>query len=226
MKNRLFGKTDFIWPWIPCNARARIFAGCTHLKKGLEPDVISEEQKAIEKLKQGHIKGLEALVQLHQLRAIRTAYAITNSREIAEDVVADAFLIVFDRIGQFDPSRPFTPWFYRIVVNRATKAVRDVRRRGTKNGVVHEILEQQPDTEPGPEEKALLAEMRKILDVIVQTLPPEQRATLLLRYYLQMTESEIAQTLECPLGTVKWRLYTARMKLRQVLVKSPDFFLF
>jgi RNA polymerase sigma factor (sigma-70 family) len=60
----------------------------------------------------------------------------------------------------------------------------------------------------------------------VQTLPPKQRATLVLRYYLQMEESEIAQALGCPLGTVKWRLYTARMKLRRVLVKSPDFLLF
>lgn len=188
--------------------------------------MISEEQKAIEQLKQGHIKGLESLVQLHQLRAIRTAYAITNSREMAEDVVADAFLIVYDHIGQFDSSRPFIPWFYRIVVNRAIKAVKEVKRRGMKGGVVQEILEQRPDTEPGPEEEAVLMETRKILNIIVQTLPPKQRATLVLRYYLQMTEAEIAQTLECPLGTVKWRLYTARRKLRQALIKSPNFFLF
>lgn len=188
--------------------------------------MISEEQKAIELLKQGHIKGLEILVQLHQLRALRAAYAITNNREMAEDIVADAFLVVYDRIAQFDSSRPFMPWFYRIVVNRAIKAVKNAGRRETKDGVVQEILEQQPNTEPGPEEKVLLAERRKILDMAVQTLPPKQRAALVLRYHLQMEESEIAQTLGCPIGTVKWRLYTARMKIRRVLVKSPDSSLF
>lgn len=194
--------------------------------KGLEFNMINEEQNAIEQLKQGHIEGLETLVRLHQLRAIRAAYAITNNREMAEDIVADAFLVVYDRIAQFDSSRPFMPWFYRIVVNRAIKAVRNVGRRETKDGVVQEILEQQPDAEPGPEERVLLAERRKILDMAVHTLPPKQRAALVLRYHLQMEESEIAQILGCPIGTVKWRLYTARMKIRRVLVKSPDSSLF
>lgn len=185
----------------------------------------NEEQKAIEQLKQGHIEGLETLVQYHQLRAIRAAYAITNNREMAEDIVTDAFLVVYERIGQFDSSRPFRPWFYRIVVNRALKAVRKAGRHETKGWIVQEILEQQPDTGPGPEERALLTERRKILDLAVQTLPPKQRAALVLRYYLEMGESEIAQALGCPLGTVKWRLYTARLKLRRVLVQSPDSFL-
>lgn len=174
--------------------------------KGRESNVISEEQKAIEQLMQGDIEGLETLVQLHQLRALRTAYVITKSREMAEDVVADAFLNVYDHIGQFDPNRPFMPWFYRIVVNGATKAIRKASRKGTGGGVVQEVLEQQPDTEPGPEEKVLFREMRKMLDLAILTLPPKQRATLVLRYYLQMRESEIAQTLGCPLGTIKWRL--------------------
>ena len=194
--------------------------------KGLELNMTNEEQKAIEQLKQGHIEGLETLVRLHQLRAIRATYAITNNREMAEDIVADAFLVVYDRIGQFDSSRPFMPWFYRIVVNGAIKANKKASRKGTGGGVVQEVLEQQPDTELGPEETVLLGEMRKILDIAVQRLPPKQRATLVLRYYLQMGESEIAQALGCPLGTVKWRLYTARIKLRRVLVKSPDSFLF
>lgn len=185
-----------------------------------------EEQKAIEQLKQGDIKGLETLVQLHQLRALRTAYVITKSREMAEDVVADAFLAVYDHIGQFDPNRPFMPWFYRIVVNGAIKDIRKASRRGTGGGVIEAVLEQQPDTEPGPEERVLLGEMRKILELAVQTLPPKQRTALVLRCYLQMEESEIAQILGCPLGTVKWCLHTARKKLRRVLVKLPDFFRF
>lgn len=185
-----------------------------------------EEQRAIDQLKQGDIKGLETLVQLHQLRALRTAYVITKSREMAEDVVADAFLTVYDHIGQFDSNRPFRPWFYRIVVNGATKALRKASRRGAEIGVVQEVLERQPDTEPGPDEKVLLKERQGILNIAIQSLPPKQRATLVLRYYLQMEESEIAQAFGCPLGTVKWRLYSARMKLRRVLVKLPDSFLF
>lgn len=187
---------------------------------------MSEEQKAIEQLKQGDIKGLETLVQLHQLHAIRSAYVITKNREMAEDVVADSFLIVYDHIGQFDPNRPFIPWFYRIVINSAIKAARKTNRIGTMGEAIRHILERQPDTRPGPEERVLYREMQNILDIAIQTLPPKQRATLVLRYYLQMEESEIAKVLGCPPGTVKWRLHTARKKIRRVLIKSRDLFPF
>lgn len=178
---------------------------------------MSEEQKAIDQLKHGDIQGLATLVELHQLTALRTAYAITKSREMAEDMVADAFLAVYDHIEQFKPDRFFKPWFYRIVVNGATKAVRSANRRGPAGGISQEILEQQPDIKPGPEESVLLTELFDTISSAIGTLPVKQRTILILRYYLEMGEPDIAQALGCPLGTVKWRLHSARRKLRQVL---------
>src|ERR1700738_4213423 len=82
------------------------------------------EERAISALKKGEINGLEVLVHLYQLRAIRAAYGIIGDRQAAEDVVADAFLAGYDRIAGFDAGRPFAPWFYRIVINGALKAIR------------------------------------------------------------------------------------------------------
>src|SRR5437763_12870512 len=90
--------------------------------------MVCTEQEAISALQRGDIKGLETLVGLYQLRGVRTAYAITGDRQVAEDVVADAFLSVYDHIEQFDERRPFAPWFYRIVANGALKAVRKSKR--------------------------------------------------------------------------------------------------
>jgi RNA polymerase sigma-70 factor (ECF subfamily) len=178
-----------------------------------------EEQAAVEQLQRGDIRGLETLVRLHQVKAIRTAYAITCERQAAEDVVSDAFLAVYDHIGQYDRRRPFAPWFYRIVVNGALKAVRSARRRAPSDDP--ELLDSRAAEEPGPEEEAIRRELRLLVAGVVEALPPKLRAVLVLRYYLEMGEAEMAQTLACPLGTVKWRLHAARAQLRRNLAPSP-----
>jgi RNA polymerase sigma-70 factor (ECF subfamily) len=87
-----------------------------------------DERETIDRLKDGDIGGLEELVLRHQVRAIRTAYLITGSRELAEDVVQSAFLRAYERIGQFDSDRPFSPWILRSVVNDAVKAAERASR--------------------------------------------------------------------------------------------------
>lgn len=176
----------------------------------------TEESRALALLRQGNVTGLEALVRLHQLRALRTAYAITGVRQAAEDVVADAFLAVYDHIHRLDERRPFTPWFYRIVVNGALKSHRKAARTAFADGDA-EWLDQQADQSPGPEEEAAIREMRYFLLAALRSLPPKQRAAMVLRYYLDMDEATIAETLRCPPGTIKWRLHAARLRLRRSL---------
>ena len=81
-----------------------------------------DERQAIEHLQRGDIRGLEALVRLHQVRAIRTAYLFTRERQLAQDIVQAAFLRAYERIGQLDPHRPFGPWFLTSVLHDAIKA--------------------------------------------------------------------------------------------------------
>ncbi|MFL5733437.1 MAG: RNA polymerase sigma factor [Chloroflexia bacterium] len=178
------------------------------------------EREAIAALRGGDIGGLEALVSVYQLRAMRTAFAITGNRQAAEDVVADAFVAAYERIGQFDERRPFAPWFYRIVVNGALKAVRGAGRRVSEGGDGGEWLASIVDEAPGPEEETLTGEMRRMLLEAIYALPPVQRAALVLRYYLDMDEAAIARTLGCPQGTVKWRLHTGRDRLRRSLASE------
>src|SRR5688572_14373836 len=83
---------------------------------------LSDERQAVDRLRGGDIGGLEVLVQRHQLQATRAAYLVVRDRQLAEDIVCDAFLRCYERIEQFDASRPFAPWFLRMVVNDALKA--------------------------------------------------------------------------------------------------------
>jgi RNA polymerase sigma-70 factor (ECF subfamily) len=178
--------------------------------------VTGEEAAATQALQMGDIAGLEALVRLHQRQALKVALHITANRAMAEDVVADAFVTVFDRIGQFDPRRPFAPWFYRIVVNAALKAVS--RQAMQLPGSEALLAVQSHPT--SPEQDAIRHEERDAVIASIQRLPAKQRAVVTLRYYLDMDETTIGKTMGIPTGTVKWRLHAARRKLRSALGAS------
>jgi RNA polymerase sigma-70 factor (ECF subfamily) len=180
-----------------------------------------KEQEAIARLKQGDIGGLETLVHQYQTQAMRAAYLITRDSALAEDIVQAAFLRVYERIAQFDSSRPFGPWFSRIVVNDAIKAAarreRQVsleREAGTNEITWADLLS---DRQPGPADLAEAAEIRQLVWKALGQLPPKQRAVVVMRYYLGLSESEMVAQLTSPPGTIKWRLHAARARLRALL---------
>lgn len=177
-----------------------------------------QEREAIGSLRNGDSSGLETLVWLHQVRSLRIACSLTGNRQMAEDIVADAFLTAYDRIGQFDPCRPFGPWFDRIVINSTLMTLRKAKSGPRIDDV--DAYAQHIDPAPAPEAAALLHEQQLVLRDTVWALPPKQRAVLVLRYYLGMDERAIAQTLACPLGTVKWRLHAARARMRHNLEQA------
>src|SRR5260370_38864952 len=82
------------------------------------------DTEAMDALRRGDSEGMGALVARYQTRALRLAYQITRDRAMAEDIIADAFLVVFRHAGRQDSSRPFEPWFLRIVANRAISYAR------------------------------------------------------------------------------------------------------
>jgi RNA polymerase sigma-70 factor (ECF subfamily) len=180
-----------------------------------------KEQEAIARLKQGDIGGLEALVRRYQVQAVRTAYLITRDRALAEDIVQAAFLRAYERIGQFDAGRPFGPWFLRSVANdairTATRRERLVPLEASAGEGEVSLADLLADPNPGPADQAEAAETRQTVWNALGKLPPAQRAAIVLRYYLGLSEAEMAEQLDCPPGTVKWRLHAARKRLRRLL---------
>ena len=105
----------------------------------------AEESKALEKLRQGEWSGLEVLVRLHQAKALRVAFLITQDVPLAEDVVADTFLYLVTHLDHFDQNRPFEPYLLRSVANAALKAAQARKGHLSLDGnpeIVEEIFEQ------------------------------------------------------------------------------------
>jgi len=180
------------------------------------------DQEAIALLKQGNIKGLAALVQRYQVKAVHTALLITHNRRTAEDVVQDAFLRVYRKIDQFDESRPFSPWFLRIVINDAKKSLRVQKRYlalddpEDGNGFAEWLM----DPRKSPEKLSELAERSARVWQAIAQLKPHQREAIVLKYFLDRKEREIVERLGRPLTTVKWWLYSARKRLREILTPA------
>jgi RNA polymerase sigma-70 factor, ECF subfamily len=178
------------------------------------------EAEAIARLKRGDIGGLETLVKLHYVHAVRTVYLISRDRELAEDIVQAAFLRVYERVDQFDAQRPFAPWFLRSVVNDARMSARkqehvvplDAASRYNEAGVP-ELAAKEIDLD----DMLIAAETSEVIWEALGKLSAEQRSAIVLRYYLDLSEAEMSDELDCPPGTVKSRLHTARRRLRELL---------
>jgi RNA polymerase sigma-70 factor (ECF subfamily) len=183
-----------------------------------------DEQQAIQQLKQGNISGLEFLVMHHQVKAVRTAYLITGDLGLAEDVVQECFIRVLRSIHGFDGTRPFEPWFLRSVVNASVKMMQKSARQ------VYYVKDDGDDplviglvarVESVEEQFEFIEVQNQIWDAM-QKLSPRQRAVIVQRYFLEMSEKEMATESGAAVGTIKWLLSAARKRLRMLLSERSD----
>jgi RNA polymerase sigma-70 factor (ECF subfamily) len=177
-----------------------------------------DEHDAIRRLKSGDIGGLECLVELYQVRAVRTAFLVTHDAAQAEDAVQDAFLQIYRSIRHYDQDRPFAAWFMRSVVNAAVKAAQKAARQApARSGPDDSSLEDWLAAGESVEQQVESAELQQQVWEAMRNLSPRQRAAIVQRYFLDKSEKEIAAELEAAPGTVKWLLHAARKNLRALL---------
>jgi len=176
-----------------------------------------DEREAVAKLKRGDIGGLEVLARAYQLKATRAADLIVRDRSLAEDIVAETLLHIYERIEQFDVSRPFGPWFLRCVINAAREAATQRERHVPLSGGQGDLEQVLASPMPGPEALAERAELRFAVWAALGRLSPAERAAVVQRYYLGLSEQEMAAESGCSPGTIKWRLHQARERLRHWL---------
>lgn len=181
------------------------------------------EQEAIQRLKNHDIGGLELLVHKYQVKAVRTAYLITQDIGLAEDIVQDCFIQAYRAIRGFDATRPFEPWFMRSVVNAAVKMMQRSARQVEVGDEADETLlaELAEKVESVESQVESLEVQRQIWDAI-KKLSPRQRAVIVQRYYFAMSEVEMAKESGTATGTIKWLLATARERLRGLLMERSE----
>jgi RNA polymerase sigma-70 factor, ECF subfamily len=175
----------------------------------------------IELLRQNDLDALGTLFDRYYAQVFRTALAITHDSDVAEDITQDCFLKLHHYAQRIDTSLPLAPWMYRVTVNLAyTWITRRKNRRVSLESLVDQLMTPSVNA---PDHLAEHAEIQDQVRRAVGELPFNQRVVVVLHYLSGLSLEEVAETLECPIGTVKSRLYYARETLRRKLGDSSLF---
>lgn len=142
-----------------------------------------DDVQAIRRLKRGDMGGLETLMVRYQVRATRAAFLITHDEAVAQDVVQETFIRIYQRVRQFNESHPFEPYLMRSIINASLNAVRGNARIVSFDSDTTG-LENLLDLTASVESQIEFVQLqRKILDVLSK-LSPRQRAVIVQRYSL------------------------------------------
>ena len=157
----------------------------------------------------------------YQDLAFRTAWMITGDAAEAEDAAQSAFVKAYFALGRFRDGAPFRPWLLQIVANEARNRRTAANRHPTVD--LAAIADRPaPNGEHSPEQAAIAGDQRARLVEALNQLREEDRAIIAYRYFLDLTEAEMASALDCPRGTVKSRLSRALERLRAQLSVTTD----
>jgi RNA polymerase sigma-70 factor (ECF subfamily) len=180
---------------------------------------IPDEQLVIAS-QQGDIEAFETLVLRYQRQIFSLIYQMTRNVEVVEDIGQDVFIAAFKAIKDFKAKSSFFTWLYRIAINHcknyltASTRAQDIEQRYQREQNPEEFLENQ---ERDPQSMLLAKEFVEQMEDAIMSLPEEQRIVLRLCEFEGLSYQEIADVLECPIGTVRSRLSRARTTLQETL---------
>ncbi len=178
------------------------------------------DDELLKRIAQGDQDALLQLYDRYGRLVYSLAYRVLQDHQLAEEITQDVFTRVWQAAGTFDPKRSrFTTWLTSITRNRAIDILRRRRARGLTGAGEAELNTAitRADERFSPEHHLQALAVREAL----KELPPTQREVLELAYFGGMTQREIAEHLNIPLGTVKTRMRLGMLKLRDLLTSQP-----
>jgi RNA polymerase sigma-70 factor (ECF subfamily) len=178
---------------------------------------IEDERRLIIRLKQRDGQAMAELYQRFGRLAYSLIYRIVNDTGAAEDLVQETFLRVWNRVQAFDEERgALGPWLLAVARNRAIDYLRSIDGRMARNTLEIDANE-HPSLFTDMERELLNSERSRILKAAFERLTPNQRSVIELAYFEGLSQSEMAERLKQPLGTVKTWVRTALRTLRDTL---------
>jgi RNA polymerase sigma factor (sigma-70 family) len=186
----------------------------------LGPDPDRDEDRLVRQAQAGDFAAFGALVHRHRHSAARVATVVLGSPESADDVFQEATERAWRAIGRFEAGRAFRPWLLRIIANAARNERRSRGRRAHLSLRAERAAEH--DRERSPEDVVVTElERQRVVDAL-NRLGRDDRLTISLRFFEQLSEQEMAEVLDCAPGTVKSRLSRAKARLRAELARDDE----
>jgi RNA polymerase sigma-70 factor (ECF subfamily) len=182
------------------------------------PPTGAPAERLVEAARSGDRRAFGELARRYRPRLFALSLHVTGSRSDADDVVQEALLRAFRRVGDFRGESQFFTWLYRITLNRALNHKRD---RGRRRAVsLHDdrlLAALQVDADGDPRRACELAESYSILLAALDRLSPSLRTTVILVSIQGLSHRETAELLDTTEGTVGWRMHEARRRLQAAM---------
>jgi RNA polymerase sigma factor (sigma-70 family) len=179
-----------------------------------------EDVDLVARARQGDDLAWEALVRQHQEAVFRLAYLFLGDADESEDVAQECFIRAYHALGRFDSSRPMLPWLLSIAANLARNRRRSI---GRFFKMLQTIVQNEPHSfqrAPGSDDRRWQSQELKRA---VERLGTVDQQVVYMRYFLELSVEDTANSLGIAPGTVKSRLYRALERLRKVIEKEhPD----
>jgi len=183
----------------------------------------AEEIALVRRAKDGDLQAYDQLVQRYQERVYATIYHMTSNHEDANDLAQEAFIKAFQALRSFKGGSSFYTWVYRIAVNKTINFLKQRRHKGHMS--LNELdfnAENDPDlvalvSDKTPQRDAGLNELKEKLNEAMQRLSEPHRLVVTLHDVQGLAHEEIAEIMDCNIGTVRSRLFYARQQLQGFL---------
>ncbi|GAK61405.1 RNA polymerase sigma factor [Candidatus Vecturithrix granuli] len=194
-----------------------------NVKKAVQKEATQTQipdEKLVEASQNGDMEAFEALINKYQRQIFNLIYQMTHNVDIVEDIGQDVFVAAFRAIKDFQARSSFFTWLYRIAINHCKNYLTSTNRTQDIEKLYRaeqETAESSDDYEKNPQSMLLAKEFVVQMEEAMETLPAEQRIVITLCEFQGFSYQEIAEILQCPVGTVRSRLARARATLQEYL---------
>ena len=164
----------------------------------------------------GDLHAFETLFRIYHPRLDRFLSLMTARRTLVEEVLNDTMLVVWRRSKTYNGQSKVSTWIFAIAYRTALKALRD-----QDEPVESDAGDEVSSEDPGPEQQLMADQIRAQVLRGLEALSAEQRSVLVLTYFHDLPYQEIARIVDCPIDTVKTRVFHGRRRLRALLQADP-----
>jgi len=183
--------------------------------------MIYDELNIVRQAQKGDAAAFGQLVEAYQGQVYRLALRMGLSPADAEEAAQDAFIAAWKGLPRFRGDSRFSTWLYQLVTHAAIDLMRREKKYQNSTDIDEVVL---PDEAQSPQEQMEQRETRDAVQCALQTLTPQAREILLLRYQAELGYEEIGAVLGLPDGTVKSRINRAKAQLKEALLRQGNLF--
>lgn len=177
-----------------------------------------DDEELMVRVREGEQSALEGLFARWEPRLFAFFYRVGCPPSSVADLTEEVLVSVFRQRQRYDPARPFAPWLYGVARLVWRDHLRH-HRREVSHTVPFDAVSRAPATGPAPAE---IAEAREEADTVrraIERLPDALKVAFVLRHYHGLSYQELAEAVQAPLGTVKWRIHEAMRRLETALAR-------